>query len=536
MPAKSNIVLMVLTVAVLLFALNERSPSTDGDGQANGQDLRLAAIKIRDYSDKSFNEFMPSWFGRLQAMGIAISEMKYGAKGHIGYRAIYEVLFPALQGSDAGMPLIEINRGIETTLGLTSVSHRGVYYATNTSVGLVDFFKLSFYLFGFKTESVFYLYSLILLVSIFIFFTSFYDRPELLFLSLLFACGFLVITRTPGLVYLTLTHTRFFPILTLIPALHLAIFIAEKRREFSFKKLVAAIAQTTLLLFAIKARTVGEDQIIFLFVFFGILLLKNLIKKRRPLLKEVSFWPLCVLLAGMILQQAHMRATLDSFYLTDSGKYAVWHMIYLGLSAHPDALAKYNMPELTDSVGLNLAIRKRAEAGKPISYNNMVSDFMAGRVAEGDFVLAGDEYHQILRDEFFRILRNDSRFVIESYLIKFPIYFKTFFSSEPQLVPSTGYLDGYNQLTRWYIFVLVTFGAIFSRAFLLKQWPSLLFIITVQFAITLIPPILSMPTGHATQVSGLVLSMFLYLIYSLLICYLLKSALQLKSRMTDQRN
>jgi hypothetical protein len=102
---------------------------------------------------------------------------------------------------------------------------------TGNELGLVDFFYWSFRTFGLKLNSLVFFYYSILLVSIVLFFVTFRHSPFCLLLLMLYLAAhyFAVNYASIGLIQ-TIHNSRFFPMLSLLPAMHLVLLLLRRER------------------------------------------------------------------------------------------------------------------------------------------------------------------------------------------------------------------------------------------------------------------------------------------------------------------
>lgn len=498
-----NAILIIMIFVVLLCALREHLPSNR-------------------------NSRSPSWYGNLQAISIAISRLKYGLPGHYGYKKVYEKFYPHLDGGDLGTPNHAINAAIELALREKDVASSGIHYGLGFSIGLADYYEAAFALFGYRIESVYYFFSLLLLAPIVVFVMTFYNRPALLFVLLLISCGFLVIARSPVLIYENLTNQRFILIVTLVPALYLGLLMMGEHKLNSYT-FIGALAQTFVLVFCYYARTVVQSEFIFLIAVPIALALRNKLGK-LPALRNISFWPLFVFFCGFVALQVHMRMVLDPIDLTSAGEHVIWHCTYAGLSAHPKA-DKYGVEAFHD--GIPVRFVQIHEPG--YNHDEAVRKLIYGEhPKEGEILFLGTRYERILRDEVFRILRKDPWFVFMSYVYRFPLYLKSYLSTsksptdaynsmvrwlsnKSDLSKPPGEMNAFVNLTKWYLIIIVIFGACLAKEAFLKEWRGNLFLVSLNLLFALIPPIISMPIAHANMDSGLLLTAIIYLLFAVVV-------------------
>lgn len=504
---KKNAILVALIFGVLLSALMEHRPSNR-------------------------NMLSPTWYGNVQCISIAISELKYGLAGHLGYKKVYDQFYPHLEGSDKGTPNLAINAAIELALHLDNVSSSGTFYGLGFATGLVDYYKLAFYIFGYRIESVFYLFSLLVVASFFVFAATFYDRPVLLFVLLLLSCGFLVMARSPVLIYQSLTNQRYLTIPPIVPTIYLALLVVNERRWTPYV-FCGALVQMVILVFCYYARSVPQYQFMFLIALLIVLMARNLLSK-LPTFANVRLWPMALVLCGIIFLQGYIRSVMNPIYLTSLGEHIIWHNTYMGLAAHPRAV-KHGIVGYGDMQGVKAVQRLTIEKGLKYDHDAGVQKLIYGIIPKpGEIVFLNAPYEQILRGEVFRLLRDDFWFVFNGYLYKLFFYFRSFWATgttpegaynsmiewmeklaDWRVTP--GPMNGYVNMSRWYLVAIVMLGAFMVKEALLRQWRPYLSLVGLNFLFALIPPILSMPISHSNVDSGIYLSAVIYLVLSVIV-------------------
>lgn len=485
-----SIILVLMILIVLVYALLEIRPSKT-------------------------NPRVPAWHGVLQCMSIAISDLKYGLEGNVGYRKVYNIIYPSLERGDAGIPIETMNKAINKTLSIEDVSASGIHYiiGTGTANGMIDFMKLSFILFGFQAESFFYLYMVLLIIPVLLFIISFRNNLHYLFIGFLFLICYQLIASTSIVKFETILHVRFIALLTILPTIHLALLVMDKHK-FALFTLIGALIQASILLFSFYIRSHSRYQFMFLASLPIFLFIYNKIRFKTKV-KLNQFWPLAVVLASFLLFQMYLSFIRDSSITDKESAYPVWHQTYIGLAGHPQAKEKYGI-EFSDANALRLVIKRAAEKGNILEYNDMVQNVIFGIDPEkhkSKIILVGVEYENIIRKEFFKILINDPLFVISSYFYKIPTYIKAFLSGSKNasfLPESYGNVDGLCKLFNPFrIAVIIFIAFLFSRNIVFR-WKSYFHLLLFNLVFALIPPIVTLPACHSILDSVLLLSIIFY--------------------------
>jgi hypothetical protein len=199
-----------------------------------------------------------------------------------------------------------------------------------------------------------------------------------------------------------------------------------------------------------------------------------------------------------------------------------WYAAIMGLGIHPDAKEKHGIvPE--DYGPWDIVYRvdpeyKYIEPGKP--YNILLAE-------------------QILKKEFFRILKSDPKYVLENYAIKIPMFFNVYFgeeSKEPRekgfrenkyfpylpenMQPSIGLRK--HLLSPLLLLVIVLIGMLTSLD-MHQSFIKNLFIIITGWIFSMLPMMFWQPNPIHITDSALFFSMIIYMMLFFSI-YLVKNA------------
>lgn len=448
------------------------------------------------------------------SVGIAISELRYGLTGYRGYNKIYKALKD--NGMTKNFKGDILNNAIQMALSVKDASSGGQYNLVREDKGMVTYYKLAFRIFGYKIESFFYLYFLLMAVSIFIFLMSFHNRVDLLNVLLLFVCSHFVIAATApvvGLELQTVYNQRFLPVLAILPSLYLALLILGRRR-CTLGTIAGVCMQTSILMLVVHARTSTTYQMIFLFSSSMLAILWYWLMKPdlgKYVFSKVCLWPLGLVFVGFLILTMHLIVKLDPSYTYATSKHFFWHAVYLGLGAHPDSWRKYGIKYEEDSIAARVVERRARER-----YGTN---------------LAVDEglYESILKDEFFRILKQDPRFVIENYFYKFAIFFSNYFSS------SFGAIGNLFKPTTLSIVVL---GSLLAGEVFLKWWLQYFWLLILEFGFSLLPTMLAMPAPALIADPALLFTVVVYTLLSGALCYVIQRrgyfTMSLEGRATER--
>lgn len=460
--------------------------------------------------NNGMHQMMTSPLGR-QAIGIAISELKYGFRGYRGYYKIYRTLKREVMTSDPDIlkkhakaadralsdPMF-LNSAIEKTFKVDKkiLTEDGGSFLYREDKGLVTYFKLAFLIFGHKVEGFLYLYFLLFLISIIIFFVSFYRQPALLNILLLFVCShFMIISATQAIV-MSVYNPRFLPVLGVIPVLYLVLLIMRKQR-LKPMTFIGACLQTAILMLVIHARMCTVYQILFLTTVFILAILwhwRHNPRLGRYVFNKVYIWPMALVFLGGLILHIHLTYQMHPSYMKATRSHLFWHPLYIGLASHPDSLEKYGIA-YDDAVGFDVA-RKRGfeQYGYDISGNYELTEMLVKR-------------------EFLGILRKDPRFFVESYLYKFLLFFKNYFVS---------YFGAISNLLKAGIAMVLILGTLLAGKGFLKRWYLYFCLLLLFLAFSLLPSILVIPAPSLIADPAFLFTAIIYMLFIWPICFIMK--------------
>ena len=219
--------------------------------------------------------------------------------------------------------------------------------------GLADFYYIAFTLFGISIGSFVILYFLILFISTTSFIYSFRASPFCLFLLILYLIGhFYMVEFYSAREEIKVVHnSRFFPVLSLLPAMHLAL-LALRRTRPSFGQVVAAALQTFILMFIMFCRTQAAWQALAVLtlpvLFISPAMLLRALRQflTRPISRRsrayarrliIATWPSILVLIELIGYVAYPTFAFNrAYYAADSTAHVFWHNLYIGtVSSQP---------------------------------------------------------------------------------------------------------------------------------------------------------------------------------------------------------
>lgn len=408
----------------------------------------LITSMIRTGLDKGMDHVVPEAVDNAaNAIAIAISDMAYGLnKGYVGYAAVLDALQAGgitkhpLHLKNLPKPFEEnirdreqLNQAIQKALSVQvpsqqSFTHRTMFSMVAEALGLVDYYKLSFALFGFNVESTFYTYFVIFSLSAILFLLGHRHRPLNLSALIVLLSAFYFIISAEYFTQInlaTVANTRFLSTLGIIPGLHLLLLVLNTRR-IRFENFVYAAGQTGILIFSYAAREAILWLILFLCV-LAILKFLTILANGRGSTRKLagralltSTWPVMLLLGGLLAQQWHISATMHPTYKTDDflSHHLHYHNAFLGLQSHPDWQKRFGSvyanadgsPASGDTVGWIGSVRYLSKHYN-VDENYLISNLSGTYKAR--------LHDQVMQQAYFEFIRENPIFVIEVHFYKF---------------------------------------------------------------------------------------------------------------------
>jgi hypothetical protein len=361
-------------------------------------------------------------------------------------------------------------------------AHTQIRGAGSDDIGMVDFVKLAFTLFGYNLLSLYLTYFTLFSASVWAFFRGFGDRPAYLatlavaVLAHLALVSSAIFDFTPY-TFGTVTNPRFLSAIATIPGLHIAFSMMSNTRIDLHRAILVAF-QASIVVFAISIRAVA------IWVPFGLTILGTALwlSRRSPW----SLWPLGILLGIWVVHAVYITQILNPIYtqMGGTGSHTLWHSIYYSLQVHPDWKTKYgeshrhatgdNQPWAGAELYLTRhPIQKKGDI--PLYFDDGYPNY------------SGMEKY--VRAAFCEFARSDPMFVVETFLIYKP----------RELLLATGkyfidalYLRGV-AIWVWYALVVVLIGFFAGhRAELIELAKASSLVIGALFA-SIVPLLITVP-------------------------------------------
>jgi hypothetical protein len=293
-------------------------------------------------------------------------------------------------------------------------------------IGLADYMYLSFRLFGDRMSSLYYFFFLIVAVTCLFYVLQFRDSPFLLFLLVIFLGELYFLenyAHSYGVQLNTVSNSRLFSGLSLVPALHILLLLWQRRPLRAFT-VAAVIVQSAIFAFLLSCRTELAWQVAMIAaVGCGIglsLLLRRRDQERRSLIGRLApLWPAAIFLVVVFAYSAAVSMSADRRYAMEPKAHIIWHEIMLGL--------------LRNSVELRRDYLGDTALGKPDQdvYAAVIRDLnarndsrspIARRLDDGqltiDLARGWGEYDRLVRSLALRLIRDHPLAVIETVPIK----------------------------------------------------------------------------------------------------------------------
>jgi hypothetical protein len=366
-----------------------------------------------------------SWGRVLFAVGAAITQMEHGGYGYTIASAMEAVLTSAgLTGdpkilADLGVKFPDnlhrpelINAAIDKAVRFkwSFNPNELIRGSGGDDLGFVDYTRLGFRLFGYRIQSLYVLYFVILTISALSFLWSFRAQPGFLLLAAT-ACAAQVLLFASGLFDRsnlgTIADPRFLSVLAIIPGMHLACLIISKSRP-TLINIGLAVLQSVILIFAFWIRSTA------IWVLAALSLLAIAVALREILQRRFNWralWCWGIFLGVWALQAFWGSIALHPVYRDkgDISHHVLWHSLFYQLQFHPRWEEQY-ASQYDHAVYDELpwvAAKKYLLRNPPPDPQRV---YLTG-------VAASETY---TRKAFIEFFSKDPAFVLETYLIYSP--------------------------------------------------------------------------------------------------------------------
>lgn len=382
------------------------------------------------------------------AISIAISDLEYDLEGYLGYREVSQVLANTLSEakSDTNVhslktrdlvqnpPLVSlaINNAanLDKSILKEGNKYRGHYLNYSEDVGFIDFYKISFSLFGYHANSSYYLYIIIYLISLGVLFLRYRKNHTVMVLSLFITVGIISAANSILMsdLMIAISSNRFISTLCFIPLLHIFFEGSVSNKTYFNRRILFLSLQILLLFFVFTVRISSLWALLLLIFIVSIKLIYLLFKAKTINLKKVLLTSglnyflisvLLILIGGSYKIMQYYQ--LDRIYHTQDmmPHHLVWHSAYIGLSFHPNWNNHLQFEDLKGAHGDSIPF---------IVTNKMLEGTGVSIVggASGGSGTKNRMHDQIVKKQFFKFLADNPMYVLELYFYHKPIkMFKT---------------------------------------------------------------------------------------------------------------
>lgn len=384
----------------------------------------------------------------LISTAIAISELAGSSSGFMGHHEVLNELYQQRAsrnlmscGSDQIQNCVMKNVDLRTAVGLARSSKgEAMLYLPKEDLGEITYHKLSYFLFGYSLSSLHLLFFVICGLSSLLFILQFTNSHIRLFFLLTFFMTLTFITNIIPDIGANVIHgRRCLAILGIIPAIHISFLIIDNL-ALSVRTLLFLTLQTMMLVFVLNVRSASVFILMNLLFVFAISVFQS---RKQVYGKGPLYSPrvlvLVVLLVTFSCSKVYFYTWTSPTYTNHRTGHLFWHPFHIGLAAHPDAKTLYGI-EFHDQPSFDFVSK--------------VSDERFGS-PDWQKYLNYNEFDEIIRDRLLSIFRDNPKFVIESFLLKIPIYFDVLWNVIIKPNASS--------------FLLLIFGSILTGAALLRN-------------------------------------------------------------------
>jgi hypothetical protein len=373
-----------------------------------------------------------------QTLAIAISRMHHPpARGYLAYQSVVDALnengfafFPEDKG-----PHLDVE-GWNALFKDTARLDRALQEARDTPVdpslppqiirgneiGYADYAYFAFRAFGLHIASFYYFYFLLLGLSCALFVSQFWRSPFALFLLSTYLAGLFFLenyAQSQGAQVATLTNSRLFDALSLLPAMHVSL-VMWRREAPRWPTIATVVGQALLLAFLVDCRTTTLWQVAMIVALGGAVVLGGAVTKRRLPAnwkkRLMLAWPAAVAVGMLTMQIVFINSSADSRYREEPKAHTIWHEVLRSiLSANLDLQRIYvgkvtELADDTDQIAYDAVIKDlndRHDASSPAAFVDN------GRISI-DLTRSNSAYEKLARSLSLKIMISHPILVLTS--------------------------------------------------------------------------------------------------------------------------
>jgi hypothetical protein len=293
-------------------------------------------------------------------------------------------------------------------------------------LGLADYMYFSFRLFGDKISSFYYFFFLLVAVTCLLYVLQFRDNLFLLFLLVIFLGELYFLenyAHSYGVQLNTVSNSRLFSGLSLVPALHILLLLWQRQPPRVFT-VAAVIVQSVIFAFLLSCRTELAWQVAMIAVVgcgIGLSVLpgRKDRKNLRLIVRLVPLWPAVVFLVVVFAYSTVVSMSTDRRYATEPKAHIVWHEFMLGLLRSSVELRREYLGDAPRGNGDNDVY---TAVIRDIDARNDSSSPIARRGDDGqltiELIRGWAEYDRLVRSLALRIVRDHPLAVLETAPVK----------------------------------------------------------------------------------------------------------------------
>ncbi|MCH9634294.1 MAG: hypothetical protein S4CHLAM7_10400 [Chlamydiae bacterium] len=269
------------------------------------------------------------------AMSAAISNSCYGLKGYMYFKDVDQALQkgglgwcgvsnPAdyhknLRNPEMLNKAIQSARSLDLKKTFPYLLRNAIVPIPGIDLGLVDYYKFAFKIFGYKISSPYYFFFLLLSMTVTFYILAF--KKSVIYLSIipLYLLALLMtmihMDLSKDLNYATVFNFRSLPLLLVLPTLHIIIKFLD-RKVFTYSELILIGAQSIFLNFIIFCRSSGQSFLVTIMLAFVCLFVYRLIKLKRYTFNNVHIKILLSLFVIAVFIKSQKISAIFSLFRT----------------------------------------------------------------------------------------------------------------------------------------------------------------------------------------------------------------------------